>query len=149
MQTTEIVREVKHYIIRNIVAMLGTSLYVIIDTLFISIAAGPLGLTTLNLALPIFNIFNASGLLMGVGGATLFALNKINHPDKVASLYSALITFALVFGFVAACLINLFPGPVVDLLGANAGTRSLAILSVRLSTWAAPFVSPSILSRSA
>lgn len=140
MQTTTIINEVRHYIIRNIVAMLGTALYVIIDTLFISITAGAIGLTTLNLALPIFNIFNASGLLMGVGGATIFALNKVNHPEKVEALYSELICFALIVGFTAACLINLFPRPVVDFLGANSVTRSLAILYLRLSAWAGPFV---------
>lgn len=47
-----ITKEVRHYVVRNVVATLGMSMYVIIDTLFISIAAGALGLTTLNLVLP-------------------------------------------------------------------------------------------------
>lgn len=42
-----ITKEVFHYVSRNIIAMLGTSIYVLIDTLFISIAAGALGLTAL------------------------------------------------------------------------------------------------------
>ena len=45
-----ITKEVFHYVSRNIIAMLGTSIYVLIDTLFISIAAVALGLTALNLA---------------------------------------------------------------------------------------------------
>ena len=53
-----ITKEVRHYVVRNVVATLGMSMYVIIDTLFISIAAGALGLTTLNLVLPLFNVFN-------------------------------------------------------------------------------------------
>ena len=67
--TPNIIKESNHYITRNIAASLGLSIYVIIDTLFISIAAGPLGLTVLNLALPLFSAFNATGLLLGVGGA--------------------------------------------------------------------------------
>lgn len=140
MATNPIMKEVRHYILRNIVAMLGTSLYVIIDTLFISVAAGPLGLTTLNLALPVFNVFNATGLLLGVGGATLFALNKIEHPKRVASLYSDLMIFAFILGVVVAGLINIFPTPVVNFLGANSATRSLAITYIRISSWAGPFV---------
>ena len=38
-----ITKEVRHYVVRNVVATLGMSMYVIIDTLFISIAAGALG----------------------------------------------------------------------------------------------------------
>lgn len=140
MSSSAIVGEVRHYIVRNTIAMLGTSLYVIIDTLFISIAAGPLGLTTLNLSLPMFNMFNATGLLMGVGGATLFALNKIVHPEKVASLYSDLMIFAFILGIVVAGLINVFPVAVVNFLGANAATRSLAITYIRIASWAGPFV---------
>ena len=81
MNSTQAIRgEVRHYVVRNVVATLGMSLYVLIDTLFISIAAGALGLTTLNLVLPLFNVFNGVGLLLGVGGATIFSLNKVLHP---------------------------------------------------------------------
>lgn len=140
MSSQTIRGEVSHYIWRNIVAMLGTSLYVIIDTLFISIAAGPLGLTTLNLALPVFNIFNATGLLLGVGGATMFALYKIRRPQKVATLYSDLMITAFILGLIIAGLINIFPARVVTFLGANGATRSLAITYIRISAWAGPIV---------
>lgn len=135
-----ITAEVQHYVFRNIIAMLGTSLYVLIDTLFISISAGPLGLTTLNLALPLFNIFNAIGLLLGVGGATIFSLNKILHPQRVKFLYSDLIKIAFFLGLLIAILINIFTIPVVNFLGANVATRSMAVIYVRISAWAVPFL---------
>lgn len=120
--------------------MLGTSIYVLIDTLFISIAAGALGLTALNLALPIFNLFNALGLLLGVGGATIFSLNKILHPQRVESLYSSLMVSAAIFGIVIAILIDIFSVGIVDFLGANSATRKLAITYVRIVAWCGPFV---------
>ncbi len=135
-----ITKEVFHYVSRNIIAMLGTSIYVLIDTLFISIAAGALGLTALNLALPIFNFFNALGLLLGVGGATIFSLNKILHPERIESLYSSLMISAAIFGIVLALLINLFSVSIVDFLGANNATRELAITYVRIVAWCGPFV---------
>ena len=79
----EIIQETRHYIFRNIFAYLGISLYILIDTLFVSITAGELGLSTLNIVLPVFNFFNAIGLMLGVGGSTLFSLNKVHHPEKV------------------------------------------------------------------
>lgn len=131
--------EVRHYVIRNVIATLGLSLYVIIDTLFISIAAGALGLATLNIVLPIFSIFNATGLLLGVGGATIFSLNKVLHPEKVKDLFSQLITFAALFGTLVAILLTIFARPVVDFLGADDQTRQMAMTYLRIAAWSGPF----------
>lgn len=141
-----ITREVFHYVSRNIIAMIGTSFYVLIDTLFISIAAGALGLTALNLSLPIFNFFNAFGLLLGVGGATIFSLNKVMHPENIKSLYSSLIIFAVILGTILAILIDLFATNIVDFLGANAQTRELAKTYVQIIAWSGPVVMCNLIS---
>ena len=133
-----ITKEVRHYVIRNVVATLGMSMYVIIDTLFISIAAGALGLTTLNLVLPLFNVFNGTGLLLGVGGATIFSLNKVMHPERIKSLFSQLMIFAFTFGLILAILLNIFATPVVDFLGADDATRQMAIVYLRIISWSGP-----------
>lgn len=130
--------EVRHYVTRNVVATLGLSLYVIIDTLFISIAAGALGLATLNIVLPIFSLFNATGLLLGVGGATIFSLKKVLHPERVKDLFSELMTFAAIFGTLVAVLLTIFTRPVVDFLGADAQTRQMAITYLRIAAWSGP-----------
>lgn len=133
-----ITAEVRHYVLRNVIATLGMSMYVIIDTLFISIAAGALGLTTLNLVLPLFNVFNGTGLLLGVGGATIFSLNKVMHPDRVRSLYSQLMIFAASLGIFLAILLNIFATPVVNFLGADNATRQMAITYLRIVSWSGP-----------
>lgn len=136
--TMSITSEVRHYVVRNVIATLGMSMYVIIDTLFISIAAGALGLTTLNLVLPLFNIFNGTGLLLGVGGATIFSLNKIMHPERIQSLFSQLVIFALILGITLAVLLNIFASPVVNFLGADDATRRMAIIYLRIVAWSGP-----------
>lgn len=139
MNSTQLIRgEVRHYVVRNVIASLGMSMYVLIDTLFISIAAGALGLTTLNLVLPLFNVFNGVGLLLGVGGATIFSLNKVLHPERIRNLYSQLIIFAAVFGIILAILLNIFATPVVNFLGANDQTRQLAVIYLRICAWSGP-----------
>lgn len=135
---TAIKREVNHYVFRNIMANIGQSAYVLIDTLFIAIAAGSLGLTVLNLALPLYNIFNATGLLLGVGGATYFSLNKVNHPEKVASVYSQLMIFAFILGLIEIALIWLFLDPLLYFLGANQQTLGLARTYVGIMYISAP-----------
>ena len=137
--TPNIIKESNHYITRNIAASLGLSIYVIIDTLFISIAAGPLGLTVLNLALPLFSAFNATGLLLGVGGAAYYSLNKLTHPERVEHLFSQLIIFVAGLGILVTILINLFATPLLHLLGANAATLPMGLTYVRIISLAAPF----------
>ena len=131
-------KEINHYVLRNILANVGLSTYVIIDTLFIALAAGSLGLTVLNLALPLFNIFNATGLLLGVGGATYFSLNKVKNPQRVRTLYSQLIIFALILGVIEIGLITIFLDPVLHLLGANRQTLALGRTYVGFMCFSAP-----------
>lgn len=133
-----ITAEVRRYVSRNVVATLGMSLYVLIDTLFISIAAGALGLTTLNLVLPLFNIFNGTGLLLGVGGATIFSLNKVLYPERIKTLFSQLAIFAFTLGIILAIVLNLFATSVVDFLGADDATRQMAIMYLRIVSWSGP-----------
>ena len=137
-EAQEVKKELNHYIIRNIMANVGLSAYVLVDTLFIAIAAGSLGLTVLNLALPIFNLFNATGLLLGVGGATYFSLNKVRHPERVKSTYSQLIIFAFLLGVAEIILMRVFLDPFLHLLGANAQTMDLGRTYVGFIAFSAP-----------
>ncbi|MEG1859374.1 MAG: MATE family efflux transporter, partial [Christensenellaceae bacterium] len=60
------------YVSLNVLSMFGLSLYVLADTFFVSNGVGSDGLIALNLALPAFSLINGIGLLMGIGGATVF-----------------------------------------------------------------------------
>ena len=73
-------KELNHYIKRNIAASVGLSIYILIDTIFISMTGGSIGMAVLNLSLPLFSLFNCLGMLLGVGGAAYYSLNKISHP---------------------------------------------------------------------
>lgn len=133
-----IIGELNNYIVRNVTASVGLSIYILVDTLFISIAAGAMGLTVLNLALPIYSLFSCTGLLLGVGGAAYFSLNKIDHPERVKTLYSELVIFAVLLGTAVIILINLFTRPLATILGANDQTMGMAIKYLRLMSIDAP-----------
>ena len=68
--------EIKGYVTRSVLSTLGLSLYILADTFFIANGVGVLGLAALNIALPVFNLLTGIGLLLGMGGATLFALKE-------------------------------------------------------------------------
>ncbi len=62
------------YVSLNVASMLGLSLYILADTYFIANGVGSEGLTALNLVLPIYSAINGLGLMLGMGGATLYSL---------------------------------------------------------------------------
>ncbi len=132
-------KELNHYIKRNIAASVGLSIYILIDTIFISMTGGSIGMAVLNLSLPLFSLFNCLGMLLGVGGAAYYSLNKLTHPERVETLYSEIIIFAVIIGFLIAFGINLFIHPLLRVLGGNAQTIPMAIPYVRILAFGAPF----------
>lgn len=62
------------YILANVISSIGVSIYILIDTFFISKGMGAEGLAALNLALPVFNFLNGFGLMLGMGGGSKFSM---------------------------------------------------------------------------
>jgi len=62
------------YVFLNILSTLGVSVYILIDTYFISKGMGADGLAALNLCLPVFNFINGFGLMLGMGGGSRFSM---------------------------------------------------------------------------
>lgn len=139
MQQPSLLRESTGYILRNIAASLGISLYVIIDTLFIATAAGSMGLAALNIVLPVFNFISSIGLLLGIGGSTIYSMNKLRQPQKVASLYGQLLIFGVILGISFTLLCNLATRPLLLFLGANQQTLPLASSYLRIISLSATF----------
>ena len=71
------------YVSQNICGMLGISCYIIVDTFFISQAAGTDGITVLNLVLPVYNLIFAIGSMIGVGSATRYTILKKHRKMTV------------------------------------------------------------------
>ena len=64
----------RKYMIPSVAGMLGLSVCILFDTMFIGHKIGELGLAALNIALPIYNLYSAIGLTIGVGGATALSV---------------------------------------------------------------------------
>lgn len=65
----------KSFAIPSIIAMLVSSLYNIVDQVFIGQGVGYLGNAATNVAFPLITISLAIALLIGIGSASLFSLN--------------------------------------------------------------------------
>jgi len=64
------------YVTLGIFSMMGISLVVFVDTFFIANGVGARGIAALNIVLPILHLFNGLGWMLGVGGATLYSIDR-------------------------------------------------------------------------
>lgn len=81
-------KQLRRYILPNILAMLGTSCYLLADTFFISLSAGANGMTALNLVLPVYGLMFAIGAMIGVGSATRYSLEKAAGREDARHYFS-------------------------------------------------------------
>lgn len=76
MKNKSLLKEFLRYATLNVMGMIGLSCYILADTYFISVGLGASGLAALNLAIPVYSFIHGSGLMLGMGGATKYAIFK-------------------------------------------------------------------------
>ena len=81
---SNILKEFIRYVSLNIVSMIGLSFYILADTLFIANGVGSVGLTSLNLVLPLWSLLSGFGLMIGTGAGIRYSIQigKSNEFDK-------------------------------------------------------------------
>ena len=107
------------YVSQNIVGMLGMSCYIIVDTFFISVAAGADGIAALNLALPVFNLIFAIGSMLGIGGATRFSILRAQKDERAEGYFTNAILWATLLGLIFTVIGILCPEQVIQLMGGD------------------------------
>lgn len=120
MKKSSCFREFLKYSSLNALGMIALSCYILADTFFVSKALGANGLTALNLAIPVYNFINGSGLMIGMGGGTKYAIFKSQGRMKEAD--HAFTNAAALTALIAACffLLGLFASaPIARMLGAD------------------------------
>lgn len=108
------------YMSTSVAGMLGLSMCVFFDTMFIGHGIGDKALAALNICLPIYTIFNGIALLLGIGGATLVAIYKGQGKEKnINSIFSTAITIATILSLLIAIFGAIFLENIAVFLGAN------------------------------
>lgn len=123
---------VLRYIIPSIGGMVGMSLYIFADTFFIANGVGSLGLTALNISLPLYSIFTGTGLLIGIGGATIFSIAK-GSGDKLkaeSSFYISL-KIGIILSIIYMVIGLLFSEEIAYLLGASDQTIEMVNMYIK------------------
>lgn len=133
-------RTFSRYVSLNMVGMIGISCYILADTFFVARGLGATGLAALNIVIPIFNLMNGLGLMIGVGAASHYTINRAQNDTEAANRY---FTHAIVLGTVVGILLFVFgiffSSPVSWMLGADVDTFPKASLYLRTILIFAPF----------
>lgn len=114
----EIGKLTKKFAIPSIIAMLVSSLYNIVDQLFIGNAIGELGNAATNIVFPITMCCLALALLFGIGGAAAFNLSLGAKDTKNAPyIIGTAVVITTILGFVLTFFCMSFTDPILKLLG--------------------------------
>ena len=108
------------YAIPAIVAMVASSLYNIVDGIFIGQGVGAGAIMGLAITMPIMNLSAAFGAMVGVGGSTLLSV-KLGEKDYnfAAKILGNVITLNCIIGIGLGAVMLLFLDPILIFFGAS------------------------------
>lgn len=139
--TEKLSKLLKGYAIPSVIAMLVSSLYNIVDQIFIGQGVGYLGNAATNVAFPLTTICLAIALLIGIGSASRFSLElgakeKENAAFAVGNAFSMMILFGVLYVIV----IEIFLRPLLTVFGATADIMPYAESYTRITAVGMPLL---------
>ncbi|MDR3150024.1 MAG: polysaccharide biosynthesis C-terminal domain-containing protein [Oscillospiraceae bacterium] len=125
--TADLRRLVFNFSVPAVVSFLMTSLYNVVDQIFIGWGIGTLGMAATNVSFPLTTVCTALTLLFGTGGAAVFNISLGRKNDKVAAK-TAGNAFALlaVFGLLLGLITAVFTEPLLYAFGATEAVMEYA-----------------------
>lgn len=139
--TEKLSKLLKGYAIPSVIAMLVSSLYNIVDQIFIGQGVGYLGNAATNVAYPLTTICLAIALLIGIGSASRFSLElgakeKENAAFAVGNAFSMMILFGILY----VIIIEIFLSPLLTVFGATADVMPYAESYTRITAVGMPLL---------
>lgn len=106
------------FAIPAIISMLVSSLYNIVDQIFIGQGVGLLGNAATNIAFPITIVCTATALLLGIGSASNFNLSAgAGQQEQANSFAGNGLTLLVIGGLLIAAIVLMFLNPLLHLFG--------------------------------
>ncbi len=117
----------KTYAIPAIIAMTASSLYNMIDSIFIGHGVGAYAISGIAVTFPLMNLAAAFGTLVGVGASTLISvlLGQRNY-DAATKVLSNTVTLCLITGIAFSVVALIFLDPILLFFGASENTIGYA-----------------------
>jgi len=111
------------YALPGVIAMTASSLYNMVDSIFIGHGVGPMALAALGISFPLMNIGAAFGAAVGVGGATLMSLRLGQRQyDKANNVLGNMVALNIIMGVLVGIVSLIFLDPILTFFGASEQT---------------------------
>lgn len=124
----------------SIVMMIFTSIYGVVDGIFVSNYVGKTPFAAINIIWPVFMILGAVGFMIGTGGCSLVSkIRGEGEEEKANQIFSMLIYTSILIGVILAIVGFVFIEPIAVLLGAEGEMINQAALYGRVLAVALPF----------
>lgn len=125
--TEDVGKLLRKYATPAIIAMTASSLYNMVDSIFIGQGVGPLAISGLAITFPFMNLGAAIGAMVGVGASTVTAmeLGKKNYAKSCRALANT-IMLNIIFGILFTVICLLFLKPILYFFGASDQTLPYA-----------------------
>lgn len=117
----------RQYAVPAIIAMTASSLYNMVDSIFIGHGVGPLAISGLALTFPFMNLSAAFGAMVGVGASTLISV-KLGQKDYETSqhIFGNVISLTLILSIAFSIATLSLLDPILYFFGASEATLPYA-----------------------
>lgn len=140
LATEKIGKLIPKFAIPAIISMVVSSLYNIVDQIFIGQGVGMLGNAATNIAFPVTIISTATALLLGIGSASNYNLaSGEGEPEKAAAIAGTGLSMLGISGMVIAVSVLIFLDPLLHLFGATKEILPYAQDYVGITAFGLPF----------
>ncbi len=111
------------YALPGVIAMTASSLYNMVDSIFIGHGVGSMALAALGISFPLMNIGAAFGAAVGVGGATLMSLRLGQRQyEKANHVLGNMVALNIIMGLLVGIVSIIFLDPILTFFGASEQT---------------------------
>ena len=125
--TEKIGKLLKQYALPAIIAQIATSIYNMVDSIYIGQGMGPLAISGLAITFPLMNLSTAFGTLVGAGAATMLSVLLGQKNYKAANkVLGNVVTLNIIIGLVFMGVTLMFLDPILYFFGASENTLPYA-----------------------
>lgn len=133
-------KRLARFVLPSVVMMIFTSIYSVVDGLFVSNFVDTTAFAAINFIMPVLMIFGAIGFMLGAGGSALVAKNfGEGRREKANEIFSMLVYVGIGLGAVLAVSGIVLVRPAAELMGAEGELLDQCVVYARIVLCALPF----------
>lgn len=127
LQTEPVIRIFLKYLIPSLVGMLLMAVNIVVDGIMVGNRLGEVALAGVGISTPVYTLFVAMSLWIGIGGATLYSqtMGK-GTPERAQFIFSFSIVLIAIFTIIIGITALVFQEQLIYFLGANEETYPYA-----------------------